>query len=242
MRFIGFEHYVSILTDSDFWLAAKNTVFFIAVCLVSEFVLGLGMALLLSKEFKGIGIIRILYTIPILLPPISIAIIWRLMLFPGMSVVDYLLGFFGVPKIAWFGGGWPSYLAIIVIDVWQWAPFVALILLAGLLALPAEPYEAARIDGAKPTQIFFNIVLPMLKPIILVVLTLRFLDLIKFFDPIYAVVTGGGSGMETISVYIYKKGFKILNVGFGSAVSVIFWVAAWVTAYLVVRRFKEYIT
>lgn len=240
-RFIGASNYVAVLTDPDFWLAARNTAFFIVVCLALEFFLGLLLALVLSLDFKGIGVLRTLYILPVLLPPISVAIIWRLMFFPGMSAINYLIeAFFGF-QVNWMAGGIPSFLAIILIDIWQWAPFVALILLAGLLGMPPEPIEAARIDGASPSQVFFNIILPYLKPVILVALILRFLDLIKLFDPIYAIVTGGGSVMETLSVYVYKKGFKVLNIGYGSAVSVIFWISAFIIANLAVRRFKEYL-
>ena len=240
-RFIGASNYVSILSDPDFWTAAGNTALFIVSCLVIEFFLGLLLALILSFDFKGIGVLRTLYILPILLPPISVGIIWRLMFFPGMSPINYILETLFGFKVDWMGGGIASYLAIILIDAWQWSPFIGLILLAGLLAMPPEPVEAARIDGADPIRVFFHITLPYLKPVILVALILRFLDLIKIFDPIYAIVTGGGSVMETLSVFIYKRGFKVLNIGYGAAVSVIFWIAAFVIANIAVRRFKEYL-
>jgi multiple sugar transport system permease protein len=227
--------------DYDFYLAARNTVIFVLVCLAVEFALGLLIALCLFREFRGIGIFRTLLIIPILLPPISVAIIWRLMIFPGMSIIDFITQTLLNVKINWMAGGLPSYIIVTLIDAWQWSPFIGLILLAGMLGLPPEPIEAARIDGASTTTVFFKIVIPYLKPIILIALILRFLDLIKLFDPIYAVVTGGGSGIETISVYIYKRGFKVLDIGYGATISVIFWIVAFLAANLIVRRFKEYL-
>jgi len=241
-RFVGVENYIDVLTDPNFWLAARNTALFIVICLPLEFFLGLLLALVLSSDFKGIGILRTLYILPVLLPPVSVAIIWRLMFFPKMGAINYLIEALFGAEINWLAGGMPSFIAVVLIDVWQWAPFVALILLAGLLGMPPEPIEAAKIDGASPSQIFFNITLPYLRPIILVALMLRFLDLIKLFDPIYAIVTGGGSGLETLSIFIYRRGFKVLNIGFGATVSVIFWITAFIIANLVVRRFKEYLT
>ena len=240
-RFIGVGNYISLFMDYDFYLAARNTVIFILVCLAVEFALGLLIALCLFREFRGIGIFRTLLIIPILLPPISVAIIWRLMIFPGMSIIDFMTQTLLNVKINWMAGGLPSYIIVTLIDAWQWSPFIGLILLAGMLGLPQEPIEAARVDGASTTTVFFKIIIPYLKPIILIALILRFLDLIKLFDPIYAVVTGGGSGIETLSVYIYKKGFKVLDIGYGATVSVIFWIVAFLTANLVVRRFKEYL-
>jgi len=240
-RFIGIENYVSLFTDPDFYLAARNTVIFILACLGLEFALGLLIALCLSRDFKGIGIFRIFFTLPILLPPISVAIIWRLMIFPEMSLIDFITQTLFNIRINWMAGGFPSYIIVMLIDAWQWAPFVGLILLAGMLGLPPEPVEAARVDGAPPTTVFFRIIIPYLKPIILIALILRFLDLIKLFDPIYAVVTGGGSGIETLSVYIYKRGFKVLDIGYGATISVIFWIVAFIVANLIVRRFKEYL-
>jgi len=241
IRFIGIGNYITLFNDPHFWVAARNTVLYVVTCLPLEFLLGLGIALLLTKDFKGISLFRLLFILPVLLPPIAITIMWRLMMFPGISIINYLLELIGIGRINWFAGGFPSYFAIILIDVWQWSPFIALILLAGLLGLPVEPYEAARVDGATPTQVFFYISLPLLKPVIFVALILRTLDLIKLFDPIYAIVTGGGCAMETLSVYIYKRGFKILDIGYGSAVSVIFWISAFVIANILVRRFKEYV-
>jgi len=240
-QFIGISNYLYLFSDADFYLAVRNTILFIAVCLTLEFFLGLLIALVLSREFKGIGILRTLLIMPILIPSISIAILWRLMIFPQMSVINYLLNTLFNIDVHWMAGGFPTFLIVILIDAWQWSPFIGLILLAGMLGVPIELIEAAKVDGASPTTVFFKIILPYLKPVILIALILRFLDLIKLFDPIYAVVTGGGSGIETLSVYIYKKGFKVLDIGYGGSVSVVFWIGAFVAANLFVRRFKEYL-
>ncbi|MEM3708897.1 MAG: sugar ABC transporter permease [Nitrososphaerales archaeon] len=240
-RFTGISNYLYLFVDTDFYLAIRNTVLFIITCLTVEFFLGLLIALVLSKEFKGIGILRTILIMPILIPTISISILWRLMIFPQMSVINYFTNTLFNIEVNWMAGGLPTFLIVVLIDAWQWSPFIGLILLAGMLGVPIELIEAAKVDGASSTTVFFKIILPYLKPVILIAIILRFLDLIKLFDPIYAVVTGGGSGIETLSVYIYKKGFKVLDIGYGGAVSVIFWVGAFVAANLFVRRFKEYL-
>ena len=232
--FIGFDNYVKVFSDPAFINSIKITFVYTAICFVIELGLGMGIAFLLARDLPGITVLRILFMIPVLLMPIGIGVMWKLMFLPGFGVADYLAGFFGMAGLPWFGDFFWSSVLIILMDVWQWTPFMTLIILAGILGLPKEPYEAAAVDGLTQRQIFTKITLPMLGPVIAIASLLRILDLFKLYDPIF-VVTRGGVGTETLSHYIYRTGFRILNIGWAGCVSFMFWIIVFVLANILVR-------
>lgn len=237
INFIGIDNYVKMLQDLNFYQSLGVSFLFMAICISIEFALGLGIALLLARELRGISIFRILFTMPILFMPIGVAVMWKLQFLPMMGMIDYFFRLLGY-EVPWVGHPVFSFIVITIIDAWQWTPFIVIILLAGLLSLPKEPYEAAAIDGLPPLKVFTRITLPMLKPAIAVAVILRSLDLFKLFDSIYAI-TLGGSGTETLSFYIYRTGFSTLNIGYSGTVSFIFWIVAFILANILVRVFKS---
>jgi len=237
--FAGLENYVTLMQDSFFWNGIKNTGIIGGSALAVEFFLGFTLALLLSKNIKFRGVFRAILIIPMMLIPVITALIWRLMFFPGGSVISDILRRIGLltgdPN--WIGEPNLARFMLIVIDVWAWTPFIFMILLAGLQSLPSEPLEAAEVDGANAVQRFFHITLPLLKPIIVIVLLLRGMDVIKFFDAVYAVTAGGpGSSTETISFYLYRVGFKSFRMGYASAMSVIVFIIIFVLANYLLRK------
>jgi len=235
-QFVGAANYIRLFQSADFWMAFGRTMAYVGICLTLELLLGLVLALILSKEGKIISVIRLVIALPILMVPVGISVVWKVMAMPSYGILEYITQLMG-HRIAWLGHPIWTNILIIVTEVWQWAAFVFLILLAGIVSLPKEPYEAAKIDRLSDWTVFTKITLPMLKPVIIIVCLIRALDLLKFFDPVYAL-TRGGVSTETLSYYIYRTGFKTLNMGWGGTVSTVYWVLCWLLANAVVRRFR----
>ncbi len=238
MPFIGFRNYEKLFSEPEWWSSFGTTILFMVACIVSEFLLGLGLALVCATDFKGVGALRVIMLIPMMMIPAATGIMWKLMMYPGRSIIDLGLASIGLPEIPWLGNTFWTPLAVVIMDVWQWSPFIAIILLAGLMGQPLEPFEAARVDGARPLFVFRKLTLPMLYPAISVALILRVLDLLKLFDQPF-VLAMGGSGTETVTFYVYRVGFRILDIGYGSAISVIFWIFVWVLANILAIRMRR---
>ena len=217
-RFIGFENYQFLLRDDRFWNALKNTFYFTGVSVSLELFLGLCIAILLNRPFRGKGLARAVMLIPWAIPTVVSARMWEWMYNTDFGLLNYLLGI----KINWLGSPFWALNAAIFMDVWKTTPFVAILLIAGLQVIPGELYQAARVDGAGSWQIFRKITMPLLRPAILIVLLFRTLDAFRVFDAIY-VLTGGGPAntTETLSVYAYKVLFQTLQFGYGSKLSVV---------------------
>jgi len=155
-----------------------------------------------------------------MLPPIVVAIIFKIIYIPEFGVINWFLGLFGIRGILWEASVHTALPSLILVDIWEWTPFMFLILLAGLQSLPLDPYEAAVVDGASGFQIFRYITFPLLKPIIVIALLLRIMDTLRIFDQIF-IMTGGGpaNATETLSLYIYRHGFRFYNIGYATAMS-----------------------
>jgi multiple sugar transport system permease protein len=216
-RFVGLNNYLSLINDTRFWNALKNTVYFTGLSTALELLLGLSIAILINREFRYRGLITAIILIPWAIPTVVSARMWELMYNSDFGVLNYLLG----SKINWLGSpAWAMHAAILA-DVWKTTPFVILLLTAGLRVIPQELYRAARVDGAGSWYIFSHITLPLLKPVIFVALLFRTLDAFRVFDIIY-VLTGGGPAntTETLSVYAYKVLFQTMQFGYGSTIAV----------------------
>jgi len=168
-----------------------------------------------------------------LLSPIVVAIGWRLLYDTSYGVINGALAAIGVSAVPWLSSPKLALISLVLVDVWQWTPFVFLILLAGLAALPEEPYEAARIDGAGPWRQFRDITLPLLKPAILVALLLRTMDSLRLFDNVYILTRGGpGNSTETLSYFIYRTAFENFDLGYASAISFVVLLGTWAVSKL----------
>ncbi|GAB6934299.1 hypothetical protein JCM14720_02190 [Calditerricola yamamurae] len=223
-NFVGFAHYTRFLHEPRLWMALWNTTVFTVVSVSLELVLGLGIALLINRSFKGRGLVRAAVLIPWAIPTVISALMWKFLYDGQNGIVAKLFAEIGIidNMATLLTTKWGAMFAVIFADVWKTTPFMALLLLAGLQTIPQSLYEAAEVDGASRIQQFFRITLPLLKPTILVALLFRTLDAFRVFDLIY-VLTGGGpaNSTETISIYAYKTMFAQLNFGAGSALSVI---------------------
>jgi multiple sugar transport system permease protein len=187
-----------------------------------QLLLGLGAALLLNSRLRFVEAIRSLFIIPMVLPPIVVAIMWKVLFTPDISVLNWALGVLGLPQPAWLAHPRLALPAIIIADIWEWFPFTLLMLLAALQMMPSEPLEAARIDGANAWQVFRHVVLPLLRPAILVTVLFRLIESVKAF-PLIFVMTGGGPGTvtEVTNYYAFLQGFTYSLIGYSAAISVV---------------------
>jgi multiple sugar transport system permease protein len=221
--FVGFENYGKWLSDVErFWPAVGRTAYFTITALVIELVLGLAIALLLRKTFRGQSIVRVFILLPLVATPVAVGMMWLLIFEPSIGFANVLMKSLGLPAQLWLSGTDTALNTIVFIDVWQWTPMVILILLAGLSTLPEEPDEAARVDGANAWQRFRHITLPLLMPTLAAAAILRSIDAMKTFDIIYATKgrTGGSNNeAETLNMLAYNESFG--NSQYGSAAALL---------------------
>jgi multiple sugar transport system permease protein len=221
-KFIGLGNYSTILFEDPYFRKAfLVTALYLIGTVPIQFALGLGVALILYRiTRKIIGLLRTTMVIPAIMTPIVVGIIWRLMYNPDMGMLNYLLSLIGLPPVNWTGMPVSALPSVMMADIWEWTPFMALIMLAGLQALPREPLEAAVVDGASNWQALRLIILPLMSPVMLVAILIRLMDSFKTFDLIF-VLTQGGPGMSTevLNYYTYRYGFKFFHMGYASALS-----------------------
>jgi multiple sugar transport system permease protein len=219
--FGGFENYATALTNPRFWEAIQFTFVFTITSVLGEFLIGLGFALLMNQAFVGRGVTRAVILVPWVIPTVIAAQMWFFMfnVTPGfVNSVLTTIGLSGFENFNWLGQSSTAPFTVIFADVWKTAPFVALLLLAGLQTIPGEVYESGRVDGASAFQRFWNITLPLLKPAILVALLFRTVDALRVFD-LPQVMTQGAFGTESVSVLVQRFIVQTPNPGLGSALS-----------------------
>ena len=200
-----------------------------------QLLLGLAAALLLNSRLRFLEAMRALFIIPMVLPPIVVAIMWKVLFTPDISVLNWALGLLGLPQPAWLAHPRLALPAIIIADIWEWFPFTLLMLLAALQMIPTEPLEAARIDGAGAWQVFRHVVLPLLRPAIVVTVLFRLIESVKAF-PLIFVMTGGGPGTvtEATNYYAFLQGFNYSLIGYSAAISVVVLASVLTISYLIV--------
>jgi len=222
--FIGLKNYQRLLNfDPDLADSVLRTLIFAVGCLSIQMPLGLGIALLLNREIKGKRAFRAIITLPLVAAPIAIGQIWRYMYHYEFGVIKYMVTLLFGTSPNWTADPDWALVALIIFDTWQWTPFVALILLAGLQGLPPEPYESATIYGASALQKFRHITLPKMRPLITLAAIFRIIDLLKTYDPVAAITWGGpGRATELLSYFLYRVGFYYFWVGYASAISLLF--------------------
>jgi multiple sugar transport system permease protein len=242
--FVGLHNYIQVLSDTDrFWPAVLRTVAFTGIALLFEVVLGMAIALLLWRPFRGQKWVRVAILMPLVATPVAVGMMWRLIFDPNIGMANQVLAFVGIAPQPWLSGRTTALPTTIFIDIWQWTPMVVLILLAGLTSLSDEPDEAARIDGASSWQRFRHITLPLMMPTVIVAILLRAIDALKTFDILYATKGKGGGSfheVETLNVYAYGLSFDYNEYGISSTVLIIFFLIIVASMWaLTARRKKE---
>ena len=220
--YIGLKNYIDLFKNPRFWNAFKNTTIFSFSALFFETFIGFVLAYLLKDYFKGRQIIIALFIAPMVIPPIVSGLTWRFMYDYNIGFINYIMEIIGYQHLAWLGNPKLALGALIVTDIWQWTPFLMLIILSGLHSLPQETFEAAKVDGASKWQTLIYITIPMLKKVILIGILIRSIRLLRTFDTIYIMTEGGpGISTETMSIHSYLMGFQFFNTGMASAYALI---------------------
>lgn len=223
--FVGFGQFATALSEPLFWIAVKNTFTFLVIAVSLELILGLVLALALIKQKRFSNVIRAILLTPIFVTPVAVGLMFRFLLSTQFGLITDILSRLGI-HIDFFNSN-TALLSIAMIDVWQWTPFMMLMLLAGLESLPKEPFEAAYVEGASSWQVLTRITIPLLKPVIIVAVLIRSLDALKVFEYVYAITRGGpGTATETLQYYIYKVGFGFYRLSEAAA-------SAWIVVLMV---------
>jgi len=235
-RFVGFDNYSEALGSSQFWDAMKTTVLFTVISVGLELVIGLAMALVMHRAFRGRALLRAVVLVPWAILTVVTAITWRTIFEPELGFVNTMLNTLGLPggDIVWLGEEGYALAVMIFADVWKTAPFMALLLLAGLQGIPDELHDAAKVDGASGWQRFRRITLPLLVPAITVALIFRTLDAMRIFDLPY-ILTKGANGTETLSLIAQEELVTNRNTGLGSALSVLTFLTVMGVSFLYIR-------
>jgi multiple sugar transport system permease protein len=221
-HFVGFENYIKLATNQRFLESIGHTAYFTALAVVVPLVLGTAAALIFHREFPFRGALRAIFTMPMMATPVAVALVWTMMFHPQQGVLNYLLSLVGLPPSLWVYSPTLVIPSLVLVEIWHWTPLVMLIVLGGLAALPTEPYESARLDGATEWQLFRFITLPLVAPFLVVAAVIRTIDAVKAFDTIYVISQGGpGTASETINLYLYLQAFAFYNIGNASAVVVV---------------------
>jgi multiple sugar transport system permease protein len=234
-RFVGFDNYTEAFGSSEFWESVKNTFIFTGLSVSLELAIGLGMALAMHAAFKGRGVLRTVVLVPWAVLTVVSAITWRTLFEPDLGLAPVILNKIGIAEnVVWLGQEGYAMAVMVLADVWKTAPFMALLLLAGLQVIPDDVYDAAKVDGATTWQRFKSITIPLLMPAILVALIFRTLDALRIFDLPY-VLTGGSNGTTTLSLIAHQELTTNRLIGYGSALAVLTFVIVMAVSFLYIR-------
>ena len=238
IKFVGLKNYIKVLTSADFWDSTFWTFGFAVSAVILNLLLGLILAVTLNTRLlpRMSKLLKIIFTMPMMIAPIVTATIWKLMFSPIYGLLNGILVNLGLNRVSWFSEVIPARIAIIIVEVWATTPLCTLILMAALKTVPEELLEAARMDGASWWQQFCRIMLPFIKKFILLIVTLRFMDAIRMFDIAYNLTNGGpGNATETLASTIYKMAFRYYEVGEGSAGAYIFFLIIILCSFLFLK-------
>lgn len=221
--FIGFKNYIEIFTkDKFFWNGLKLTLIYTISSVSLELIIGFIIAFLINQKIKFVKIFRTFLILPMVITPVVVGLTWRIMYSPSFGLFNFFLSLFGIKGQAWIAQPKTAMLAVILTDVWQWTPFMFLMIYAGLQALPIEPYDAAMVDGASSLQVLRYITIPLLRNIIILALIFRSTEAFLTFDIIFMLTKGGpGISTQTLNIYSFYTGFNWFNLSYTAAISII---------------------
>jgi len=239
-QFLGIDNYIQFFNESDTRDSLKVTLIYLVSCVGVEFILGIAIAFLFDSKFKGQNVIRNLLLFPMLMCPVVAGLIWRWILNAELGIANYIVQLIGLSPIPWLTQPRLALFSVILADIWQWTPFIFLICLAGLQAVPRGLIEAASIDGASWVDIQRYISLPIIRPVILTGLLIRMIDAIRFVDKIFVLTYGGpGSATSVLGFLIYLRGFKYFQMGLTAAYSLVLLALIILLANILIRSLKR---
>jgi multiple sugar transport system permease protein len=221
LDWIGGLNYGRLLADGRFWQSLSRLGLMAVSAVIIEYVLGFGLALLVWRQIRFRRLVRVLFLIPMMTTPVVMAVIWRTVFHESLGPANDLVTLFGFAPIPWLTNAQWATFVVILVDVWQWTPFMFLLLLAGLLSLPREPLLAAAIDGAGPIRAFWNVTFPAMAPISVGAIIIRLIEASKIMETVYVITSGGpGTSTETSSYYIFIRGLRDFQIGYAAALSI----------------------
>lgn len=235
-EFVGFQNFTMLLTSSEFWRPLVTTLQFVAASTLLELVIGMSLAMLFYKRFPGDRFMRGLLILPMVLAPLVVGLLWRYMLNVNYGIINYFVKLFGFGPVEFLGSTKWALPSLVMVDVWQWTPFMFLILLAGLQGIPHEVEEAAKVDGAGPFQTFFYCLLPLLRYPIAVALLLRVIDAFRVYDLVFMTTRGGPvNATDTMSWHIYNVGFRTFDISYAAAYAWLMLIVVLIVTAVIVR-------
>jgi len=236
LNWIGGENYARMLSDNRFWEALVRLDVMAIGTVLLQYVLGFALALLVWRDIRCKRFFRVLFLVPMMTTPVIMTVIWRTIFSESLGPVNDILNRIGLPSVPWITDAAMAFISVMIVEVWQWTPFMFLLLLAGLLSLPREPFLAAAIDGAGPIRTFLRVTFPAMAPISISALIIRFIEASKILDTVYVLTSGGpGTTTETSSYYIYIRGLRDFQIGYASALSFTYLVIMIVTLTIVAK-------
>jgi multiple sugar transport system permease protein len=234
--FVGLVNYERLFSDARFGWSVLRTLWFTVLAVIFPMVLGVAAAMAFARKFPLRGLARTIFILPMMATPVAAALVWTMMFHPQLGVLNWLLQSVGLPPSQWVYHADSVILTLVMVETWHWTPLVMLIALGGLAALPSDPFEAARIDGANAWQAFRHITWPLLLPYVAVAAIMRTIDALKTFDTIFVITSGGpGTASETINIYLYLQAFAFYELGYASAMVVVFFAIIIGLAFVMLR-------
>lgn len=238
------KNYLDVLGSRKFWQSLAITFYYTGLATVAELLLGVAIALILNREFIGKNAVKTIVLLPYMMAPVAVGLMWMLFYEPSSGLINYIFSVVGLPRSSFVSAKETVIPAIAVVETWQMTPMVVIVCLAGLSSLPADPMEAARVDGATPVQAFFKITLPLLTQTLFSIGLLRFIDIFKSFDLIYALTKGGpANASRTLNLYAYETAFSYYKFGTSSTMLMILFVIVMILSIVVMkiqRKLVEY--
>ncbi len=242
LDWIGGRNFGRVFEDTRFWesLTRLSLMSFVTVSL--QYVLGFALALLVWKNIRGGRFFRVLFLVPMMTTPVVMSVVWRTIFHESLGPANDILNMLGLSAVAWLSDATAAFIAVVIVEVWQWTPFMFLLLLAGLVSLPKEPYLAASIDGASPMRTFWQVTFPLMAPISIGALIIRIIEASKIMDTVYVMTSGGpGTATETPSYYIYIRGLRDFQVGYSAALSLTYLVIMIITLTIVAKLLTRFL-
>lgn len=238
--FIWFGNYINLFTDPIFWNTVRISLEYTVATVGVQLLLGLGIALLLQKRTWINDLMSVLLILPLMVAPAIASLMWKLMTNPNFGILNYFLTLLGIDDFRWASSPDSALFTVVLVDTWVYTPFITVLLLAGLRALPRQPFEAAELDGVPPSFVFFRITLPMLMPYILTAGLFRMLDSIQQFDIIYSMTQGGpGNALTVFQVQAYLEAFSFSNIGRSAALVMVLWVITYALSTVFIKQWLK---
>lgn len=238
--YVWFDNYISLFTDSAFWNTVRVSLTYTVASVCAQMALGLAIALLLQKRTLVNNLMSVLLILPLMVAPAIASLMWKLMTNPGFGVLNWLLGLVGISDFGWASRPGSAMFTVVLVDTWIYTPFITVLLLAGLRALPRQPFEAAELDGVPAAFVFLRITLPMLMPYLLTAGMFRMLDAMQQFDIIYAMTQGGpGNTLTVFQVQAYLEAFSYSNIGKSAALVMVLWVITYALSTVFIKQWLK---